>query len=289
MADSKHYVVIDCDRKALLRLPSGALRLWLTYYMQERDSQESWLSLRKIQEIMGMSQPTIIKWQRYLKENGWLVETGETAADKYSNPTPGAHKVPVVRVDDGAKVSLPPKGGAKVSLPPKNFSKASSSGSAYASPSESRCSYQSDSESGSGLIAAHLLEAAEAKAKPKATATESSSEPSLVQPVQSSLSAGAVPAKPPCRPLKDKRVAKDGTPWPENFDSLSQPDKVCWLMEHDPTPGVKIQLAVYRASLKPEPEEEIDVAAYIEEEDEVTRRLAWLRSRGIVIEDTRTR
>ncbi len=139
------------------------------------------------------------------------------------------------------------------------------------------------------MIAAHLLEAAEAKAKPKATATESSSEPSLVQPVQSSLSAGAVPAKPPCRPLKDKRVAKDGTPWPENFDSLSQPDKVCWLMEHDPTPGVKIQLAVYRASLKPEPEEEIDVAAYIEEEDEVTRRLAWLRSRGIVIEDTRTR
>jgi hypothetical protein len=91
--------------------------------MQERDSQESWLSLRKIQEIMGMSQPTIIKWQRYLKENGWLVETGETAADKYSNPTPGAHKVPVVRVDDGAKVSLPPKGGAKVSLPPQTLAK----------------------------------------------------------------------------------------------------------------------------------------------------------------------
>ena len=94
-----------------------------------------------------MSQPTIIKWQRYLKEHGWLVETGETAADKYTKATRGAHSVPVVRVDDpkrGAKDSLAPEspvtldnGVAKKSLAPKNFSEGSCFGSGCGSACES--------------------------------------------------------------------------------------------------------------------------------------------------------
>jgi hypothetical protein len=120
-----------------------------------------------------------------------------------------------------------------------------------------------------------FLKTGETKTKP--TATES-------------LSSEPKPNPNPVKPVKPGKVrqAKDGTPWPENFDSLSQADRVVWLMEHDPDPKVKLELATYKASLKPEPEEEIDVEQYlIDEEDEVTRRLAYLKRKGIIVEDTR--
>jgi hypothetical protein len=47
-----------------------------------------------------MDTKTVMKWRRYLVENGWLVETGEVAGSKYEEPTTGSWKVPVVRVDD---------------------------------------------------------------------------------------------------------------------------------------------------------------------------------------------
>jgi hypothetical protein len=116
------YKLLDCNRKDILGLPSGAVHLWLTYYMNESEGGESWLSLRKIEIITGMVKNTIIKWQRYLLEHGWLVETGETAGDKYTNPTNGSWKVPVLRVDH-------PKGGSK-NEPTKNCTKGSGYGSA---------------------------------------------------------------------------------------------------------------------------------------------------------------
>jgi hypothetical protein len=98
------FKLLDCDRTAILHLPSAAVHLWLTYYMHELNGDESWLSIRRISIITGMDTKTVMKWQRYLKELGWLVETGETAADKYgSKATRGSNKVKVVRVDDPTK------------------------------------------------------------------------------------------------------------------------------------------------------------------------------------------
>jgi hypothetical protein len=77
------FKLLDCNRKAILRLPSAAVHLWMTYYMHELDGDESWLSLKALEAITGLTKPTLQHWQRYLKELGWLVETGETAAQKY--------------------------------------------------------------------------------------------------------------------------------------------------------------------------------------------------------------
>lgn len=95
--------ILDCDRKGVLKLPSGALHLWLCLWMNENSTQQSYMSLKEIQRQTGMDRKTIVKWRRYLVQHGWLVQTGETAADMYSKATRGAHDVLVYRVDDPTK------------------------------------------------------------------------------------------------------------------------------------------------------------------------------------------
>src|SRR5271157_1700009 len=92
--------VLDCNRKAVLSLPHGAFKLWMCYYMHENDVQQSYVSLRRVQKVTGLDTKTIMKWQRWMLERGWLVDTGETAADMYGDEaTGGSRRVPVLRVD----------------------------------------------------------------------------------------------------------------------------------------------------------------------------------------------
>ena len=103
------YKVLDCQRKGILGLPSGAVHLWLAYWMHESEDNESYLSTRTLAAIMNVDRNTVMKWQRYLMANGWLQLTGGSAADKYEKPTRGASKVPTLRVDDPLKGSLAEK------------------------------------------------------------------------------------------------------------------------------------------------------------------------------------
>jgi hypothetical protein len=100
------YKVLDCQRKGILGLPSGAVHLWLTYWMHESEDNECYLSTRVLAAIMNVDRNTVMKWQQYLLANGWLKLTGGSAADKYDNPTRGASKVPTMRVDDPLKGCL---------------------------------------------------------------------------------------------------------------------------------------------------------------------------------------
>jgi hypothetical protein len=101
--------VLDCNRKAILGLPSPAFHLWMCYWMNEDDEQESYMSLDEIESQVDarISRRTIITWTQWLVAKGWLVDTGKTAADKFiqrgKTATRGAHQIRVYRVDDPTK------------------------------------------------------------------------------------------------------------------------------------------------------------------------------------------
>lgn len=120
--NEKLFKILDCNRKDILGLPSGAVHLWFCFYMHESEHQESYLSLNRIEAITGMSRKTIIRWREFLIEGGWLLAVGATAADRYSNPTRGANKVLVMRVND------PIKGGIGKTTPPEGSEEIPSTG-----------------------------------------------------------------------------------------------------------------------------------------------------------------
>src|ERR1700734_774732 len=80
---------------------SGAVHLFLAY-LNIAQYGEAYPSTYTLSKLTNMDRHTIMKWQEWLLENGWLEKTGETAADKYENPPRGANKVPVLRLSDKA-------------------------------------------------------------------------------------------------------------------------------------------------------------------------------------------
>ncbi len=216
---SERLKVLDCNRKAILGLPPNALKLWLTYFMSESEWQEAWPSQSTLMAITGMSKNTLIHWQRYLKAGGWLRETGAKASDRYACVTPGSHNIPVVRVDDPTKGSkIEPleihtitdeSQGVQFLNPPKFEPKVSGSGSGSGSGSRSTSPSHSDSES---------------TAAPRSCKEEVKNEDQNQKPENPKTNTGT----------KTKtRLAGDGTPWPEDFDSWSNLRRTTWLQEHD--------------------------------------------------------
>jgi hypothetical protein len=216
----ERYKLLDCDRKAIFGLPPGALKLWLCYFMHESDAQESYLSLRALETTTGMARNTIIKWRDYLIDNGWLVKLGASAAERYSRPTNGSWKVPVVRVDDPSKHDIEDKSSAIYDAMqrmnhPKIAHKVSASDSAFAFALDSASSSESESGCGRAPVASLQgpLPAGEKTRKPKTTRT---SFPSAVP----------IPAA-----RKKIKAAQDGTPYPPDFDDWSNVERCCWLEE----------------------------------------------------------
>ena len=222
MAAEQHLKLLDCDRKGILALPSGAVHVWLCYYMHESDAQEAYLSVRTLARVTELDPKTVNKWQKYLLEHGWLVRVGATAADRYSRPTRGANKVPVVRVDDPIKgVGIIATGVLENLLHPKIPTKVYGSSSGSGSSSESSCDSTCNAivrETVASLPTLPSVEEEPAKQKPKAT-------PKPTTPVAPPVSA---------TPIQDKRkkAAKDGTPYPPDFNSWSNVARCEWLAAH---------------------------------------------------------
>jgi hypothetical protein len=101
---TERIAILDKNRKALLTLPDGALKLWMTYWMNEDEWQESFVSQTEIQTQNSQSRPTVTKWTDYLVRHGWLLDTGKTAFDKLlalgRTPSANSKQVPVYKVDD---------------------------------------------------------------------------------------------------------------------------------------------------------------------------------------------
>jgi len=100
LSGQNRYKLLDCSRRAFLKLKGARLQVWLAHYTSERDSQQSWLSLEWLMADTGCSKPTVIAARRWLVKHGWIRVLEGSAADMYENPTQGAHKVRIMCVDD---------------------------------------------------------------------------------------------------------------------------------------------------------------------------------------------
>jgi hypothetical protein len=109
------YKLLDCRRRAFLKLKGARLHVWLSHFTSENDDQQSWLSLETLMADTGYKKPAVIAAKRWLVKNGWIRILEGSAADMYENPTRGAHKVRIMCVDDPTKgkESLPERGVRK--------------------------------------------------------------------------------------------------------------------------------------------------------------------------------
>lgn len=116
LSGQKRYKLFDTERLTVHRdLSPSEFKVWFFQWTQERDEQESWLSLGTLMKLTGLSKPTVRTARKRMETLGWIRDTGKTAAGKYSLPSRGSHKVKVYRVDDPTKAA-----GGKESLPVKN-------------------------------------------------------------------------------------------------------------------------------------------------------------------------
>jgi hypothetical protein len=225
--------ILDCNRLGILKLPDSAFKLWFCRYMNEDDENESWVSIDTIIEQTKMSRRTIIRANKYLVENGWLVDTGKTAADKLLErgkmPSKGAYQCRVFRADDPCSAKRTPE---EISLSGVETASGAISTSANLAPK-----VLLGSGSGSGS-ASNSLQVGVA-----AFSTRLDSD--LIQAADAAV--GTAPlveegkAKPKPKPkpqtkTKKQHVAKDGTPYPEDFFNWSDNIKRTeWLCSHDPS------------------------------------------------------
>jgi hypothetical protein len=243
--------ILDCNRKAVLGVPDSPFKLWMTYYTNEDDEQESWMSIKEIMAQTKMGRRNIIRSTQYLLSHKWLIDTGRTAADKWiamgKTPTVGSYQIKVYRVDDPTKGLVTNQTpDAEMSLGSNLSPKGSGSGSTSFSGSDF-----------DSIITKPVAPAGKEKRKPKPKPT----------PGLSGVSANQV------KTGKAKTVKlKDGTevPMPEGFDSWSNADRANFIYgvpnqkeqeaELDKmlmSPNVSITAEEFRAKLNamPSPEE----------------------------------
>ena len=243
------YKVLDCQRKGILGLPSGAVHLWLAYWMHESKDNESYLSTRTLAAIMNVDRGTVMKWQQYLLANGWLTLTGGSAADKFEKPTRGASKVLTMRVDD------PLKGGLV-----ENFSHEEGGGNLTGGKIQPKV-YGSGSVSSSRCVTVPATSPAVAIAMPPHGETfslrsndegqnqEQNQEPNQNQKQNPVRSASAV------KPQR-KQSPKYDSPFPAEFDAWSVLARAEWVELHSVKATVQVPVLVERnepLSVEPTP------------------------------------
>ena len=91
LSGQKRYKLLDCSRRAFLKLKGARLQVWMAVYTSEGDEHQSWLSLETLMSRTGRSKHTVIEARRWLVANGWIRVLEGSAADKYDNPSTGAH------------------------------------------------------------------------------------------------------------------------------------------------------------------------------------------------------
>jgi hypothetical protein len=201
-----HLKVLDCDQKAVLGIPPAAFKLLMCCFMNEDVDDESYMSQKEVKGQTGMGVTTIVKWSRWLKENGWLVDTGKTAYDKLlargKVPSANSKQVPVYRA---------------VLTPLQNLEGDTTSES-------------EDKVSGSSSYSLSCTKAV--------TTTVSSSRDSRPTSVESKAVKNQDPKNPkpenqtPHGPRRMRRTAEDGTPYPPDFDSWTNSKRIAWNEAH---------------------------------------------------------
>jgi hypothetical protein len=89
------FKLLDVERKALLRMPGNALKIWLYYWMREGKERIAWGTEKEITMATGLNKDTWRTWRKWLVENGWLKPMG------FTNRLHGEFAVPRFRVKEG--------------------------------------------------------------------------------------------------------------------------------------------------------------------------------------------
>lgn len=239
------YKLLDPNRKAILKLPSGAVHLWFTFFMYENDDQRAYPAMEELMEATGMSKPTIIKHREYLLATGWLVRCKGSAADYYSKATPGSHQVWVYRVDDPTKgkETLPlstatRQGSRKLTrkevLPKVSISGSGLPGSFYedTNPRPDSIVNVSDESGVASLFPPSAEEKNRVNQKPKAPSVPCEAPAATPLPPQADTERSQAPSQPRLK----KSPHKYGAPFPPDFDADKSPAGVMfrneWMAKH---------------------------------------------------------
>jgi hypothetical protein len=89
------FKLLDVERKALLRVPGNALKIWLYYWMREGKERIAWGTEKEIRLATGLNKDTYRTWRKWLVDNGWLKPMG------FTNRIHGEFGVPRFRVKEG--------------------------------------------------------------------------------------------------------------------------------------------------------------------------------------------
>lgn len=221
LSGQKRYKLLDCSRRAFLKLKGARLQVWLAHYTSERDSQQSWLSLEWLMADTGCSKPTVIAARRWLVKHGWIRVLEGSAADMYENPTQGAHKVRIMCVDDptngvGGKETLLGEGVKKLDV--KELGKETL-------PNVSAVAFAF--ASASALAVASGIEATSTHATTCMTCSPSE-EPSLREDEKQKQKQQQQPSR---SSSATKWLATYGSPMPEGFNTWSQESRTAWCLE----------------------------------------------------------
>lgn len=225
----KRYKLLDTERKDVLKLKGSLLQVWLAQYMNENDDQESWLSIATLMEQTGLSEHTVIDARKKLTRDGWSRRhANKTAAQKYEKPTRGAHKVPVYSVDDPSAKSAGAVFASAISapanvIPPKIADKVYGSGCSSGYSSSYNLLADTVTSKQASLLA--LPSGEEKPENPKPT-----TKPIVPVPSTNPVPPPPVPPVPATR--KKVKTAGDGTPWPDDFDTWTNPARCEWLDAH---------------------------------------------------------
>lgn len=216
------YKLFDAERLDILRALTGnEFKVWFYLWTQERMGQESWPSLSTLVEKTGLTENTVIKIRKRLKERRWVWETGQTAADKYDSPTRGAHKVKVIRVDDPSKIAPAKPAASKIAgaeIAPANV-------------------YPPKIEDNVSIVSAFVV--ASTGTIGDAPASTCTGKPSILP---SEEDENQTPKQPRPRSTLEsaaKWLSRYSEAKPVDFETWSQVDRTHWCIEHDRSTPVK--------------------------------------------------
>lgn len=233
--------------EALARLPSAAAHIWLIHWRYMSIDGEAYPTLDTLEAYTGCDRKTVIKWRNYLLSRGWIKTTGHSAAERYSKPTRGAHKVPVFKLFPLTleNVLVPIVSTETLStetVPPKVYVSSYGSGLPGSSSEDTNLTLHptvTDLSVGSSLSKEKNRENQTPKTKDPCVPCEGS------VPTQTKAEAAQAPATPPLppqaaaepvKPRLKKSPHKYDAPFPPDFDADKSPTGVKyrreWIAKH---------------------------------------------------------
>jgi hypothetical protein len=95
----KPFKMLMCERKALLRMPGNALKIWMYYWMKEGPERLAWTTEEAVCEGTNLNKDTMHKWRNWLVDHNWLKPMGRKKREH------GEFGVPVFRVKEGDAIT----------------------------------------------------------------------------------------------------------------------------------------------------------------------------------------